>query len=281
MSALVARLAAAFQKNFPERQIYIRSAGEVQFFTFGPLLQASLAGVAVLFLGWAAFATVYVVFKDRSIAAMDYRYDETKLAYDARVSALQHSYAGLRVVLGQSEHDYQLAVDALTNKQKLIGGLLVRESDELAVNSTKTPGTFEAETEADDFTPDFILSQAASTALGRPSDDSTRTPDSSHASDVLAGIRGLFGTLALALRSATLPLFSINSQSADRAQSPGLTVLARQEKRVRALDSAEAAVLGRVEDVFNQHTDDMHDMIRRMGIDPGQFLRKFASIEPL
>ena len=32
--------------TFPERQIYIRSDGRVQFFTFGPLMQAILAGTA-------------------------------------------------------------------------------------------------------------------------------------------------------------------------------------------------------------------------------------------
>ena len=31
--------------TFPERQIYIRSDGRVQFFTFGPTLQATLAGL--------------------------------------------------------------------------------------------------------------------------------------------------------------------------------------------------------------------------------------------
>ena len=256
MNAFVTRLAAAFRKRFSERQIYIRSAGEVQFFTFGPCLQASLAGLAMIFLAWAAFVTVYVVFKDRSIAAMDYRYDETKLAYDVRLLALRHSYAGLTVGLARSEHEYQLAVTALTNKQKLIGELLVRESGENSENSTKIPGTFETDAPAGDFTPDFILSQTALIALGRPGQYDVTAPDSSPA-------------------SAALPLLSVNSQSA--GQIPGLTVLARQERRVRALDSAEAAVLGRVETVFNQHTDDIHDTIRRLGIDPGQFLKKFAS----
>lgn len=36
---------------FPERQIYIRSDGHVQFFTFSSSLQATLAGLALIF--WA------------------------------------------------------------------------------------------------------------------------------------------------------------------------------------------------------------------------------------
>src|SRR5581483_3117792 len=52
---------------FPERQVYIRSDGRVQFFTFGATLQATLAGLTLIFLGWVAFATVNVIFKDRII----------------------------------------------------------------------------------------------------------------------------------------------------------------------------------------------------------------------
>ena len=67
--------------TFPERQIYIRSDGRVQFFTFGPSLQATLAGLTLIFLGWVAFATVNVIFKDRIIAAKDHRYQQMQAAY--------------------------------------------------------------------------------------------------------------------------------------------------------------------------------------------------------
>src|SRR5579871_4104137 len=65
------RVWAWLHETFPERQIYIRSDGRVQFFTFGPSLQATIAGLSLIFLGWVAFATVNVVFKDRIIAAKD------------------------------------------------------------------------------------------------------------------------------------------------------------------------------------------------------------------
>ncbi len=44
---------AWIHQTFPERQIYIRSDGRVQFFTFGPSLQATLAGLTLIFwAGW-------------------------------------------------------------------------------------------------------------------------------------------------------------------------------------------------------------------------------------
>ena len=93
------RVWAWLHETFPERQIYIRSDGRVQFFTFGPTLQATLAGLSLIFLGWVAFATVNVIFKDRIIAAKDHRYQQMQSAYENRVADLQLSYDELNGAL--------------------------------------------------------------------------------------------------------------------------------------------------------------------------------------
>jgi len=80
---------------FPERQIYMRSEGRVQFYTVGRGLQAAVAGFLAIFLAWVAFSTVTVVFKDRIIAAEDHRFQATQAAFEAQVAALQTSYDDL------------------------------------------------------------------------------------------------------------------------------------------------------------------------------------------
>src|SRR5438309_179777 len=57
--------------TFPERQIYIRSEERVQFLTFSSQMQAILVGISLLFLGWVAFTSVNVIFKDRILAAKE------------------------------------------------------------------------------------------------------------------------------------------------------------------------------------------------------------------
>ena len=94
--------------TFPERQIYIRSDGRVQFFTFGPSLQATLAGLILIFLGWVAFATVNVIFKDRIIAAKDHRYQQMQAAYENRVADLQMSYDELNGALVSARRQVQI-----------------------------------------------------------------------------------------------------------------------------------------------------------------------------
>src|SRR6201995_1866419 len=115
-------------QTFPERQIYIRSDGRVQFFTFGPSLQATLAGLTLIFLGWVAFATVNVVFKDRIIAAKDHRYQQMQSAYENRVADLQMSYDELNGALVSAEDRFKATADAVQAKQNAISGFLAKET---------------------------------------------------------------------------------------------------------------------------------------------------------
>src|ERR1700721_1629350 len=107
MTAAIERVWAWVHKTFPERQIYIRSDGRVQFFTFGPTLQATLAGLCLIFLGWVAFATVNVIFKDRILASKDHHYQAMQWAYENRVYDLQQSYDELNGALVSAEDRFK------------------------------------------------------------------------------------------------------------------------------------------------------------------------------
>ena len=125
---MLERVWAWLHRTFPERQIYIRSDGRVQFFTFGPSLQATLAGLALIFLGWVAFATVNVIFKDRIIAAKDHRFQQMQSAYENRLADLQISYDELNGALVGAEDKFKATADALTAKQNAITGFLNRKT---------------------------------------------------------------------------------------------------------------------------------------------------------
>ena len=54
---------ALFERVFPERQIYHRSAGSVRYVSVSPLQQAIFAGGATLLATWGAYATATVVLR--------------------------------------------------------------------------------------------------------------------------------------------------------------------------------------------------------------------------
>ena len=74
---------------FRERQIYLRSEGQVQFITLRPWVQAVFASIVVAGLFWLSFATVNITFKDQIIAAKERRALQMQIAYEDRLAALQ------------------------------------------------------------------------------------------------------------------------------------------------------------------------------------------------
>ncbi len=136
-ATLIERVWIWIHETFPERQIYIRSDGRVQFFTFGPSLQATLAGLTLIFLGWVAFATVNVIFKDRIITAKDHRFQEMQTAYENRLADLQISYDELNGALVGAEDKFKATADELQTKQNTIGNFLSRKAQ---VESSVGPG---------------------------------------------------------------------------------------------------------------------------------------------
>ena len=94
MNSLRQRAWSRINFLFPERQIYIRSDGRVQFLTFSSQMQAITAGISLLFLGWVAFTSVNVIFKDRILVAKERHFQQMQASYESRIADLQLSYFG-------------------------------------------------------------------------------------------------------------------------------------------------------------------------------------------
>lgn len=116
--------------TFPERQVYIRSDGRVQFFTFNPLMQAILAGITLLVLGWVAFTSVNTVFKDRIIAAKEQNFRQMQSSYETRIANLQLSYDELNGAVVATEDHFRAIVDDLEVRHRTLAGL-VRSKENL------------------------------------------------------------------------------------------------------------------------------------------------------
>ena len=80
---------------FRERQIYLRSEGEVQFITLRPWVQVIC--VVLLFSGlfWLAFASVNVTFKDQLLALKERRLYQARLDYEDRITTMRTAIDGM------------------------------------------------------------------------------------------------------------------------------------------------------------------------------------------
>lgn len=299
---LLERAWAWIHATFPERQIYIRSEGRVQFFTFAPPLQATLAGLSLIFLGWVAFASVNVIFKDRIIAAKDHRYQEMTSAYENRVADLQMSYDELNGALVSAEDRFKATADEFQAKQSSIAKLLNRK---MAMDATLAslpagvgiPVSRDADVSDSDSAPGNPAADTAGSqnaAVGPVPAQAGQTPEfkSGGSSELNVSpqmpapqprtakpMRASFLDLGDAMERLGALFRSTTDRpvSAKALNQPVLRQLAYQEARVRRLSASENALLLKTEAQLEQRIYSLQTVMRTAGIDPDNFEREVES----
>ncbi len=103
----VSRLTYAFR----ERQIYLRSEGEVQFITLRPWVQAAVILAFTIGLFWVAYATVNVAFKDQVLALKERNQYRARLEYEDRIGEMRSTIDKLNRRLLLDQKTYLAKVD--------------------------------------------------------------------------------------------------------------------------------------------------------------------------
>ncbi len=281
---LVERIWAWLHATFPERQIYIRSEGRVQFFTFGATLQATLSGLALIFLGWVAFASVNVIFKDHIIASKDHRYQQMQSAYENRVADLQTSYDDLNGALVAAEDRFKATADELEAKQDTVSRLLGRkQAVDAIISGMNSSGPAAAvKVQSGDEIP-----QARGAGTGMPSD--SVGADAPHFdTNTGAGGTSQLGvtpqpidpqprtkrpTKASFLDEAVSRIAAVFLHAGQHAaqrpppNQPALRVLAFQTARIAHMSGAETTLLVGVDKEIGTRISDLQTILRRVGVD--------------
>ena len=298
---LLQRVWTWLHETFPERQIYIRSDGRVQFFTFGPSLQATLAGLTLIFLGWVALATVNVIFKDRIIAANDHRYQQMQSAYENRMVDLQLSYDELNGALVSAEDKFKATADAVQAKQNAISGFLARETQAEAAagkgRSASTPLVFGAAPQdsgiADANTatappPEIGLgADSGASALSVMPEPPPPQPRTGQPAAQPSFWDRLFHKAASLIDPAknfvharlSAPRPAAHTLAAAYAQHPALKALAQQTERVASLGESETTLMAQTQGALAQGVGSLRGVIGSAGINPDQFTSRVAAGE--
>ena len=295
---LVERVWLWLHETFPERQVYIRSDGRVQFFTFGPTLQATLAGLSLIFLGWVAFATVNVIFKDRIIAAKDHRYQQMQSAYENRVADLQLSYDEVNGALVSAEDKFKSTADELQAKQNTIIHFLDRKQQvDATLMNSGTPGEPVLKggsgVAASDGAPASDSLGAAPPVGGVGGSDADDNdggsseltvspqpvkpqPRAAKPTHAFLDFGGAVGRIAGALFGTHQP----NAiPPTTFARHPVLRRLAAETERVHRLSMTETAFMARTQNEVVEGVREINAVLRRTGINPEQFTQRIESTE--
>ncbi len=105
---------------FRERQIYLRSEGQVQFVTVRPWMLISTAILSFIIFLWMAFATINVAFKDKIISAKKQQFYRMQAAYEDKLAGLQDKVTKVNGRLLLDQQAYEARVAAFTARQKML-----------------------------------------------------------------------------------------------------------------------------------------------------------------
>lgn len=289
---LIERVWAWLHATFPERQIYIRSDGRVQFFTFGPTLQATLAGLSLIFLGWVAFASVNVIFKDRIIAAKDHRYQQMQSTYENRVADLQVSYDDLNGALIAAEDTFKSTADQLEAKQRTVVRLLSRKdavdntlanlrgtTASAAADEQNTPVHATSNTAADN----VDASPPAGSAIGGDDTDGNSEigvmPDSDQPQPRTAKpAKASFLDNAVGRLAAAFFPQKKRAVSHKVVNRPAFRVLEAQTVRLNRMSRIQTSLLVAADSQLSGSIGDIEAVMRRVGINPDRMEQEASDV---
>ncbi|GAA0531937.1 murein DD-endopeptidase MepM/ murein hydrolase activator NlpD [Rhizomicrobium palustre] len=292
---LAERVWTWLHETFPERQLYIRSDGRVQFFTLSSVFQGTVAGLTLIFLGWVAFATVNVIFKDRIIAAKDHRQQQQQAAYEARIADLQLAYDEVNTALVTADDRFKSAADELAAKQNAILQVLDHKRQVDAVVNRQNTVSASANADSagpieeglDVGAPPSAIQSAprAGQAVAPASGSSDITVDPKPVKPQPRGAKPTHASL-LDFGGAVGRITGLFHRQRPNdiapeviARHPVLRQLAAQTERVKRLSVGQTVLMARTQGEAEQGVRDIRGVLKQTGINPDQFAQRVASAQ--
>ncbi|WP_170984458.1 M23 family metallopeptidase [Rhodoligotrophos defluvii] len=233
------------RQAFRERQIYVRSEGDIRYIVLSPTIQvlACVLGGGLLF--WLAYATVNVAFKEQIIALHGRRLAETKHAYQARLSDMRNAVEMVNDRLLLNQDEYLARIEALRRDYQAL--LSRQQMLETYVHQGWAPSVYPQR--------ELDPEPAAARPTAEPADLPPESTDDS-------GKQGSLDPGSIPSR------YAAPFRTAAAAQEP----LNKIEALAAALAQRHASVIERMDEKLAQRVAAVRRMAGRLGIPPARLI---------
>ncbi len=123
-----------WKRMFPEREFYYRSRGHVHYVSLGGTSQTLISVAVLAFLGWVAFASIYLIFKNEIIDSKNRQIAKMELTYEELASQLIDTEERFTAMTRELEEKHRQLVKIVTLKDNLERklGALTEELDQVS-----------------------------------------------------------------------------------------------------------------------------------------------------
>lgn len=244
---------------YVERQIYIRSHGHVQFISLSPLTQTFFATIALAFVGWIAFASVNVVFKEQIIASKDRRYVKMQGAYEERMAQLQSAYDALNGQLVITEERFMATTMQLEDKHRQLAALMSQRqtaSSRLETMRRHFAATTGGKTEGE--RGNKVLMRVERHSEGPDFADTTTGPRQMAGTDrfIIDTAENTGGPIDLAGLTELTGMAGLAGNEAD-----GNGTVAQIDTRLAQIDRAQLTLINNIEEVTDRRVRELKSII--------------------
>ncbi|BCW89517.1 hypothetical protein sos41_26830 [Alphaproteobacteria bacterium SO-S41] len=126
-AGFTARAATRLLRWFPERQIYHRSNGHVQFVVLSTRFQILSVVVGLSCMGWVAYSSVMTAFKNEIVAAQEERIQALQGRYETQIARMRLDYDDLSTKMALAEDRFTTTVAAIEKRQSDLQTAMVEQ----------------------------------------------------------------------------------------------------------------------------------------------------------
>ena len=267
---IVAGVRDFFQRYFPERQLYHRCHGSVQFMTLSAPVQVSLLVVSLGFLCWVAFASVNVVFKDQIIAAKEERFNSMEAAFQGKLSEMQSAYDDLNASLVLTQEKFADATSELEAKHLQLSQIIAHQQ-------TIQNGIEEMRRKLAAMGDANKQFAAVDTNAGTSSNKLLMSVTELEATPRQSKVQGSFLGGALATVTAAVQSARSSDEEAKVATALGAETQ-RIDLRLSSLTAAQKEFVNSLEENTVETVTELESIMAVTGLDVGQLMERTASI---
>jgi len=115
-------------QHFPERQIYLRSGGEVKYYVFGTRIQMAIVSGLALVAAWCLFTMFNLIWGYNPMRAPSQEIKRVEARYQRLLADSQAKESNARLMLNEQRQNFEQMAKSFEEKHKTISQILKQET---------------------------------------------------------------------------------------------------------------------------------------------------------
>lgn len=122
-------------QHFPERQLYLRSGGEVKYYVFGTKTQMAIVGGLILVASWCLFTMFNLIWGYNPMRAPAQEIKRVEARYQRLLADAQAKESNARLMLSEQRASFEQMAKSFEEKHQTISQILKKETSPILPTS--------------------------------------------------------------------------------------------------------------------------------------------------